>query len=350
MTGPIERALADAVALLRELPRARARLPDARVRFERFRGEHPAVPAQLLIDRAPGAPEVDYDVLLEHPDGGTIAVCCRPDDGVPWFVEYADDLTASLALTVNRRRVTAPRAMLLLKLAGREHPDLLTELVDQQLIAEALEADPPEVSDEELQRASDAFRRRNGLLSADATHRWLRELNLSVADFEDLLTGVVQRRKHETRITDGRVRPYFESHREDFEIVQALRVRVPDQAIAARLVTAAREAGLYAATTTAQAADQDPRLEATLASWHARDLPGVLRAARPGTLVGPASDATGCWVAEVLRRAPARLDAATRAHIRARLLREWLDERRARAAVSWYGLTSEEPPAFDDKR
>src|SRR5258708_4320003 len=79
-------ALADALALLRALPRERHGMRAAQGRFADFKAAHPGLPCRLLIDEKPGADAVDFDVLLTI-DGagagagaGTVALSWHGDD------------------------------------------------------------------------------------------------------------------------------------------------------------------------------------------------------------------------------------------------------------------------------
>jgi putative peptide maturation system protein len=333
-----DEALTHAVSLLRELPRGREEVPEARARLERFREAHPGIRADLLVDQPPASVRVDYDLLLGHPDGGTAALSWRADEGVPWSVQYADHWAANYVLTVNAQMLTIQQALLFLKLAGHRSPDLMTELVDQQVITQAIQEDPPPVSEAELQAAADEFRLASGLSSAEATRRWLEETRLSVARFQELLRGAVQARKLKERVTADRVEPYFEAHPERFDLVRFFRAEAPTEAVASRLATEAREQGLTAATRVEAAGIEGRDLEAVLTSRRAHELPPVLATARPGEVVGPVAEGARHWVAELLDREPAQLDATIRAAIQDRLFREWLADQREQATVRWHWL------------
>src|SRR6516225_8293515 len=59
-----ERALADAVTLLRELPRHRHAERAARSRFEQFKAAHAGLLCRLLVHTKPGSENLDFDILL----------------------------------------------------------------------------------------------------------------------------------------------------------------------------------------------------------------------------------------------------------------------------------------------
>jgi putative peptide maturation system protein len=333
-----DEAMMHGISFLRELPHRREEVLEARARLERFRETHPGIRADLLVDQPPASRRADYDLLLGHPDGGTVALSWLADEGVPWAVQYADHWAANYVLTVNARELTIQQALLFLKLTGDREPDLMTELVEQQVIALAIEEDPPPVSNEELQAAANEFRSASDLLSAEATHRWLEELGFSMGQFQERLRGVVQMRKLKERITADRVEPYFEAHRESFDLVQFFRVETPTEVVASNLAAAAREQGLLAATQAQTASTGGGDLKGSLISRHAHELPSALAAASPGAVVGPVAEGRRHWVTEVFSRQPAQLDAQIRAAIQEKLFREWIAKRREQAAVRWHWM------------
>src|SRR4051812_25408887 len=118
-------ALMHGILLLRGLPRRREEGAEARKGMDSFRTAPPGGRADLLVDKPPASRKVDYDLLLTHPDGGTVALTWRADEGIPWSVQYADHWAANYVVTVDADHVTVQEALLALKLAGRRHPDLM---------------------------------------------------------------------------------------------------------------------------------------------------------------------------------------------------------------------------------
>jgi putative peptide maturation system protein len=333
-----ESVLARAVELLRGLPRRREAIAAARADFERFRQAQGAERAELLVDSPPGSPWVEYDVLLEHPMSGTVALSWRADDGSPWTVDHATHWAANQVVTVNSRRLIVPQALLYLNMLGRRRPDLMEGLVEQELVAEVIAKEPAPVTDEELQQAADAFRTVYGLYGAEATQRWLAEMGMSEQGFEELVAGLVRHQKLEERIGAGRVEPHFERHRRDYDRLQFFRVETPEAATAEQLAQAASKDGLLVATQGLLAGTGAGGLRGWLDLGLARDLPPALAGAAAGSVVGPVAGTGGHWVAEVLARQAAVLDAPTRAAIQDVLLREWLAERRSTATVQWHWM------------
>ena len=330
--------LADGSSLLRELPRRRDDVADARARFEQFRASHPEVQADLLVDQPPGAPMVEYDLLIGHPDGGTVALSWRADHGSPWCVEHTEHWAANFVLSVNDVHVTVQHAILSLKLAAQRSPDVFASLVDEQLIGQEIEKDPPPVSDEELQAEADVVRAANNLHRADATLRWLEEMSISIERFEDLLRFGVQVRKLKERVAGERVAAYFDSHAALYDTIQFFRVDAKDEEHIRRLADAARTEGFWPALQAWSTEARGVGVRGSLASQYALEAPPAVSAAEPGTILGPLADGQRHWMAAILGRLAGRLDEQTRAAIRDVLFEEWLAERRAGADVRWHWM------------
>jgi putative peptide maturation system protein len=337
MQRTFEAALIDAVSFLKELPRERDAAATAHSRLKHFQEAHPSVRLHLLVDQPPGSPRVDYDLLLGLPDASTVALSWRPDDGVPWNIEYADHWAANFVVTVNGWHATIQQALSYLKLWTHQFPDLMAELVNQTLIAQAIFEDPPPVSALEILAGAEEFRLARGFKTPEAMNRWLQETGLSASGFENLIRQNIQRRKFESRLTKDRVEPYFEAHTEDFEVIQFVLAETSKQEVAQRLTAAAGQQGLLAAARDL-ALEVGPELTASLNSNYASALPENLATASPEELVGPVEHGSLRRISQVLKRHPARLDEATRATIRKQLFRRWLDERREQATVRWHWL------------
>lgn len=209
---------------------------------------------------------------------------------------------------------------------GSRYPELISQIVDQNLLAQTVERLPegwPRVTDAETQAAANEFRYANRLLTARQTHDWLQEAHLSSEEFEKILRRGIQTRKIKERVTRSRVRPYFEAYRESFDAIQLFRVTVRDEAMAYRLAGIARDVGLRAAAQS-QLSNGSGAVRGVVLSKSVRDLPSALAAARLGDIYGPVSENSYYWVAEVLHRRPARLTADLRASIRNTIFHEWV--------------------------
>jgi putative peptide maturation system protein len=336
-------ALVDAVRLLRNLPRKRAREMDALAQFAGFRADHPEVDADLFIDRQPGHPEIDFDVFLQVDAAGTIAVGWRPDRAMPWSVQYSEHWASNLVVSVNGRDLTVQEALQALRLNGETGSDLSTDLVNYCLVSSAIAEDPPLVSDSELQTASDGFRVARGLYDAETTNRWLAEAGLSMDTFEALVKARVQERKLMDRITADQVEAYFAAYAESLANVSVVRIHLPSTGTL----------GVFPLSETAvddfvrrafsgQLGDSDPEIRIVMETGFVEDvLPMIPKDSIPppvGTMVGPKLYSGEYWFAQVLRRAPSKLDQKTKRHVQAKIFALWLNAQRAKAQIRWHWM------------
>ena len=338
-----EKALLDAIPFLRTLPRARNLQESVWAQLATFRAAHSDVGIDLVVDQPPGHPEVDFDLLLQGDDEGTVAIGWRPDARIPWSVQYSEHWAASLVLSVNAIDVTIQDALQVLRLSGDTESDLSTRLVDHCLIAAAIIKDPPVVSDSEVQSAADGFRLARGLHSAEATARWLSEAGLSIERFEALIKTTVQARKLKERITEDQVAAYFSNHTDSLAMLTVIRWHSASEDSLSDLTDSA-------ATTD----DVVKRALASVSNDHAPGVrivsetgfvPKVLPSLPPesaappaGTVIGPTRHGGEYWCGQVLRRLTPRLDQETERFIQERLFASWLDEERAKAQITWHWM------------
>lgn len=333
--------LAEAVALLRSLPRRRDSLPGARRSAEhwaagvRRRGGPAAV---LVVDEPPGTPLVDYDLLIDHPDGGCVAVNSQPEDGHPWAVDHSTHWAAGQVLTVDgQHSVSVPAALYVLRAAGMRDRTLHDQLVDHVLLLEAALADPEPPAPAEIQAAADDFRRRRGLHSRDALFAWLDSLGLTGAAFERQMTDEALLARCRRRIAESQARDHLRAHERDFEHVRAVWVCAPRSAPLARLAEA-RDAEEFAALARA-AADAGAPLRVTTGTSLPDALPFPLRDLAAGRLTPrPVPHDGEFLVGAVLTRRPAPHDDDTLAAAGRAAVAAWLAERRSRAQITWHWL------------
>jgi putative peptide maturation system protein len=228
-------------------------------------------------------------------------------------------------------------ALLILKLAGEKQPDLMDRIVDEKVAALCVEADPPEVSDEELQSAADAFRAEHGLFTPESMRRRLQEWGITALRFEHMLLHAIQRRKLRERATAGQVEPYFEAHRSELDRLRVLWVSAPTMEPVSRIADSARESGLASAIAVVVREPDLDDIQVQLGDRLREELPPPFVGAWDG-LIAPFEHAGRSCLAEILGKAPARLDARTRDHVERRLFRRFLDEKREAARVQWHWL------------
>lgn len=320
-------------------------MPEARGLFAQFRRRFSALRPELVVDRPPGSPVADYDLLIDDPKGGIVAVSWRAEESDPWALDHAQHWAANYVLSVgvgeDRHFVTNQHALAALHFTADRNPDVMRELVDGAMLALELQRDRPVLLPEEIQRAADDFRRVLGLRTAEATHRWMEQMQITPRRFRFIVSDELMVAKVKERIVAPEVERYFAEHRPAFEPVRYLRVTMSDARMAGELGLNAAEQGLLGAVnarlaTTVAAAGSTLRVE--IADARACELPPPIRGAALGAIVGPFEENGASVVAEVLARSPAVLDSRTRALVSARVLREWLDRRAAQATIRWHWI------------
>ncbi len=341
MSSRFEDSLGAAVGLLRDLPRGHDDAEEARRRVKAFGSAYPSLRAELVVDRPPASRSLEYDLLLEHPDGGTLAVSWRRDDGTPWLVDHSDHWASNYVVSVGGQHLTIEDVLRALLLRRRHQPELMEDLVREAVLRRALAADPPEVSAEEVQRAADDFRSANGLFDADATRHWLQSMGLSLDAFRDMLRGGVQTRKLRERITRERLDGYFAEHRAEFDVVRFVRADCSIEATAAQLAETARRCGGLAIVVSGMLANEnDSSINGMFGTDTVGNLPRELATAPAGTIVGPVASGTHSWVGEVLARTPAALDNPdVRRSVESRVFAQWVEEECTRDGVRWHWIS-----------
>lgn len=333
MTEAVEQALAEALALLRELPRHRHGERAARARFAQFKTSHPGLPCRLLIEAKPGSDDLDYDILLTIAGAGTAALSWHPDHGIPWTARYADHWAANFVLTINGRSTTIQSALLYLSARLQPRPDLMRDLVDRALLFAAIEDAPPDIGEAELEAAVDTFRMRQRLYSGAAMQQWLDDMQLTMETLQELVAQSLQLEKFKIALVADQMRPHFDAHRRDFDRLTVMRLETKTPASARRLAATWRRSGTCPVLDGKQAPrDASGRLETLFAC----DLPAAFAGAENGSVIGPVDDGGTFWVGQVLARQAARYDDPTRERIRDLIIDAWLTAQRSKATIHWH--------------
>lgn len=333
--------LASAVDLLRTLPRGRHDADAARELVREWAGRGGDPSATLVIDAPPGQSEVGYDLLVEDPEGGTVALSLQTDDGVPWSVDHATHWAAGYVLTIDDdHHLSVPDVLLAVRTAGRHQPALLTQLIDHRLVQiELARTEQEPLSVAEVQAAADGYRRRLGLLSAEATRAWLDQVGLTPSSFEAHLARLAFAARFRRRLAERLGPAHLAAHPEDFPLVHAAWVWCARAETAQQL--AAGEPDQLLATAS-DLAGSGVQLERAELNGSVESLPVALREALPdlrtGVVAGPLPVNGRYLVGAILDRRPMppgpELDAAAgRAAVE-----EWLRQRRETADIQWHWL------------
>ena len=336
MKATFGHALADAVSLLRELPRHRHAARAARSRFEQFKASHPGSPCRLLIDARPGSDTLDFDILLTIQDAGSVALSWHPDDGVPWTSLMADHWAANYVLTVNGASTTIQSALLYLSAHLQQRPDLMRDLVDRALIFAAIGDTPPEIADAELDAAVDAFRTAQGLYSGVAMQRWLDDMQLTMETLGELVAQSLQLQKFKEATVAAQVPPYFAAHRRDFDRLTVMRLQGMTRASSRNVAKAWRRSKICPLFDARRHVLDAP--SGRVDTLFACDLPIEFAGEPVGSVIGPVSNGGKFSVGQILRIKTARFDSPTRARIGSLLFEAWLADQRSKAAVRWHWI------------
>ncbi|GAA3428771.1 TIGR04500 family putative peptide maturation system protein [Streptosporangium sandarakinum] len=348
----------------------------AEERLARLRDRHPRTRARLLWQREAATGEYHYDLLFPE-TGGCVSLSFAPDRAIPWPLRGSQRSGEQLLLRVNGVETTMERAVSVLDVLW-EDARLARRLVDAALVEEALTVRRADPAADRLQEAMDAFRRARGLLTAEATRRWMAERGLSHARLEEIVAAEAAVAALRREVAEGRVEDFFAAHRAEFDRLRVLRLRYadPDRAAAAAArLRAVRPAGSGACDGSEAGAGPGAGTGAGAArSWAAGpggagegtdpvalataevlagaatcrmeangrgDLTALFGApaadARSGRVLGPAPlPDGGLCVAYVLAVEPAVLDEVTRGLVAGRIFDDWLAERRRHAHVEWF--------------
>ncbi|HEY9524278.1 MAG TPA: TIGR04500 family putative peptide maturation system protein, partial [Thermopolyspora sp.] len=221
MTDAFGADLASAVRLLRSLPRSRDEVEAAEGQVAAWAAENPALAAELVVDEPPGNMNVGYDLLLSHPDGGTVALSVQTDDGVPWLVDHATHWAAGQVVSVDGMGLSIPAALYALRALGARDRTVHEQLADYRILLSEIADDRDPVGDAELQRAVDEFRRKRGLFTRERTMAWLDEIGLPESAFAGFMETTARMNRVRRRFTGEAARSYLRAHATDFDLVHA---------------------------------------------------------------------------------------------------------------------------------
>lgn len=317
--------LAEGVELLRGLHRRHAAVPEARGTAAAWAATHPGAQAQLVVGVRPGSPLVDYDLLVEHPRGGTVVLSAAPDDGVPWAAEHSTHWAADYLVTVDRVRLRAAEALLMLRRWPYVDRDAHDEIVEQCLLMNETLEDGEPLDDADIQAAAEEFRADRGLRDRASTLAWLAEISMSGEQFEAFIAGIARRRRFRRRKEAELAPGHLAAHRPEFARVRALWLTGP-QPVQGEVLRGI--GGL----------DRCGDVAVTVGERWARELPAPLRDAARDCLVGPVAHGDGYLTGLVLERRRARDDPETLAAAGEAAFGEWLAVRRRRASIEWHWL------------
>lgn len=332
--------LKDALDYLERLNADAADTSTAQRRLEDLRTRHSSVKLRLLWQREEYDDSRHYDLLIMRPDHSTVSLSYCPDRALPWSLRGGQRISERLLLRVNGTAMEISQAIACLDFLW-DDARLADRLVTACLVRQALEEDPVELTDEELQRAMDAFRRAHGLLTVSATERWMSRHCMSHTDLEELVANEASIAQLRRRETASEVRAYFDRYHSCLDTAKVTRLVFADRSDAARITEMIHSGQNFYAVAERAAAGGLLTTAITLFETVRRDeLPPKLAeavfTASPGATLGPMLTDDGHAVLRVLALEAAVLDEDTAELVRRRLFNAWLERRRRSARIEWF--------------
>jgi putative peptide maturation system protein len=343
MNDTLQQVLSATLDDLMTFSRNRTWPEEASAHLRLLQQQYPSTAIDLLWEEEEYGQSVHYDALL-HLDGeGTVSLSFCPEHTLPWPMRGVHRSSEADLVRVNNTVLKIDQAISCLDFIWDE-ARIIDHLVNFCLVREALNKDPIEPSDAELQLAMDGFRRAHRLYKVEDVHRWMERHGMSHGKLERLVAGQVMIAKLRDRVTAGRVEAYFKEHQADFDSAYCARIDFPDEEGAHRTCKQIRTGVMdfyEAAQQRFLAAACSGRLSGEIFAVVLRqqaspELRTAVFNAIPGTVLGPIRTGEGYAVVRVLSFVPACLDERTHRAITDILFEEWLAERRQAATIEWY--------------
>src|SRR5712692_910098 len=171
MEDTLQQALIDTLDYLMMLSREGTGPEEARARLRTLQKRYPDITMDLLWEEEAYDQSVHYDVLLSLSSERTVSLSFCPDRALPWPMRGVHRWSDKELLRINNTVMKVDQAISCLDFIWDE-ARTINRLVNVCLIQEALNKDPVQLSDAELQLAMDGFRRAKKLYMDEDTYRW----------------------------------------------------------------------------------------------------------------------------------------------------------------------------------
>jgi len=343
VTPSLQQSVLDTLEWLMSLSRDGIRPEEALRRLPVLRQKYAETPIELLWEEDGFDGFVHYDALLRLPRGGTVSLSFCPARALPWPLRGVHRWSDADLVRVNGRVLKVDQAIALLDFIWEEAP-LVERLLNVCLIGEALEREPIELSDAELQQAMDEFRVARRLYTAANTHSWMERHGITHRKLEQFVANQAVVARLRERVTAGRVDEAFAARNAEFDTARIARFDLPDEESARHVSNqvGSGEVGFYEAAerrflqnTGRPAMPPRPLLQVIQRRQAPPALAAAIFAAAPNEVVGPIRTVEGYALIRVLSFTSACLDAPARVAIEEMLFAEWLTERRQAATIEW---------------
>ena len=243
-----------------------------------------------------------------------------------------------VALEVNGEAITLPEVLSAAQFRGQL--GFLQSIADTALIRQAAAQQGIEVSDEEMQAAADQFRTKHELHKAAELLKWLADRHLTLAVWELLLEEELLTNKLCAKLTEDKVELYFAQNKLNFDAAEISWIFVKEETLARELrAQIIEEDADFHALARQHSMDVENKASGGYAGVITREelaaeADAAIFGAQPGYITPPIKIDKGWYLFKVEALLRATLDDATRATIKAKLFKEWLDERRRKARIT----------------
>lgn len=336
--------LLDTLDSLMVLGRDDARPEEAKAHLRRLQQRYPDIAMDLLWEEEAYDGSVHYDMLLHLTGAGTVSLSFCPDRALPWPMRGVQRWSEADLVRVNNTVLQIEQAIACLDCIWDE-ARIINRLINVCLIQEALDKDPIDLSDAELQQAMDGFRRAHKLYTAEETYRWMEHHGMGHEQLERYVTDEAKIAKLRDRVTSGRVESYFAANRADFDTACIAQIAFPTEESAYQMYELIQsgtidfyEAAQHHFLKAVQDVEQSPgQLFMVIQRRQAyMELATVIFTATPDAVLEPVRTEEGYTLVRVLSLTSACLDEQIRSTIKKILFDEWLAERRQAARIEWY--------------
>jgi putative peptide maturation system protein len=343
MNNTFKQTLVDTLEYLILLNQEEIRPDEARKRFHLLQKQYPDTEMNLLWEEETYDKSVHYDTLLQFNGEGTISLSFCPDRALPWPMRGVHRWSEKDLVRVNNTVLTMGEAIACLDFIWDEIP-IIKHLVDMCLMQEALEKDPIELSDADLQVAMNAFRKARNLHKAEETHRWLEQHGITQEKLEDLITNEALVAKLRDQVTAEQVADYFAAHHLDFDIANIAQIHFSDQEKAHEVWNqiCSGKVDFYEAAqyrfleATQRKKNPSGDVFAVIQRGQAKVELMNIFGAKCGEVLKPMKTEKGFTIFRILSFNSAHLDEKTVTTIKGTLFEEWLADHRRMARIEWY--------------
>jgi putative peptide maturation system protein len=319
--------------------------PDACARLGELRARHPETEIELIWGAQDFDRSLQYDAVIRGREPITVSLSVCPDSELPWPLRGVHLTRDSDLLRVDAVVLSVADAIARLDLLW-EKGELMQGLINACIIENALRSHAIVVDAQDMQQALDAIRRRRGLCRTAQLKAWMEATGTTIQALERMAAETARARKLRDRLVGERAQRSFSERLSDFDLLTIARLPVDDpEDAAAALAQAACPGAAFYELAERICARTHGRLRSQFETRARFQLEPALCAAlentTPGALIGPLQLDDRVCLVKLVAVQRAEPNETTLEAAKAKLFREWLDERRREARIEWFWGSAE---------